>query len=223
MKRATSLAPGRRRTRDAADAVREKGNLDRAKIVETALALLDQVGVEGLSTRRLAAELGIKSASLYWHFKDKNELLNEMSGALFGQALRAPNVDGAEFDWSQWLAEGARAIRQTALSRRDGAQVMARPRPKALKTGWSFEDNVKTVTRSGLTDMESRLTMQTLRRYAIGAALQEQSTPASGAAAGIVLAGEEGFEFGLQTFLDGLKARIAEREKIARSIRKSRA
>jgi hypothetical protein len=72
--------------------------------------------------------------------------------------------------------------------------------------------------RSGLTDTESRLTMQTLRRYAIGAALQEQSTPGA-AAAGIVMAGEEGFEFGLQTFLDGLRARIAEHEKVGRSIR----
>ena len=62
---------------------REKGSLDRATIVRTALRLLDEVGIDGLSTRRLAAELGIKSASLYWHFKDKTELLNEMSGVMF--------------------------------------------------------------------------------------------------------------------------------------------
>ncbi len=226
MKQATAPAPapapGHPRSKDAVDAVREKGNLDRSIIVQTALALLDQVGVDGLSTRRLAAELGIKSASLYWHFKDKNELLNEMSGAMFEQALLSPNIDGPDFDWAEWLAEGARAIRQTALSRRDGAQVMARPRPRAPNTKISFEDNVKTVMRSGLSDMESRLTMQTLRRYAIGAALQEQSTPGAAATAGIVVAGEEGFEFGLQTFLDGLRSRIAEREKIGRSIRKSR-
>jgi TetR/AcrR family tetracycline transcriptional repressor len=215
-KRAISPAPGRNRhgTEDA----REKGSLDRATIVQTALALLDEVGVDGLSTRRLAAELGIKSASLYWHFKDKNELLNEMSGAMFEKALRAPNIDGPDFDWAEWLADGCRAIRQTALSRRDGAQVMARPRPRPPGIGISFEDNVKTLMRSGLTDTESRLTMQTLRRYAIGAALQEQSTPGA-AAAGIVMAGEEGFEFGLQTFLDGLRARIAEHEKVGRSIR----
>lgn len=222
IKRAISPAPGQNRTRGAVGEAREKGNLDRATIVQTALALLDDVGIDGLSTRRLAAELGIKSASLYWHFKNKNELLNEMSGALFEIALRLPNVDGPDFDWAEWLAEGARAIRQTALSRRDGAQVMARPRPKT-PTRISFEDNVKAVMRSGLTDMEARLTLQTLRRYAIGAALQEQSTPTGAAAAGIVVAGEEGFEFGLQTFLDGLKARIAKRDKPGRSIRKSRA
>lgn len=201
--------------------VREKGRLDRTAIVKSALKLLDEVGIDGLSTRRIAAELGIKSASLYWHFKDKSELLNEMSGAMFEECLPDAHPDGGpKFDWAEWLAEGARAIRRTALSRRDGAQVMARPRPKRTTGRVQFEENVKTVMRSGLTDMESRLTLQALRRYAIGAALQEQANPGGTTAAGVVVAGEEGFEYGLQTFIDGLRARLAEREKIARSLRK---
>jgi TetR/AcrR family tetracycline transcriptional repressor len=202
--------------------MREKGSLDRTTIVRTALRLLDEVGIDGLSTRRLAAELGIKSASLYWHFKDKNELLAEMSGAMFEECLPAPSVSGANFDWAEWLAEGARAIRRTALARRDGAQVMAFPRPKVTTGRAVFEENVKTLMRSGLADMECRLTMQTFRRYAIGAALQEQSNKGGSASVGIVGTGEEGFEFGLQTFIDGLKARLAERAKVAKSVRRSR-
>lgn len=206
----------------AGDETRERGSLDRATIVATALRLLDEVGVEGLSTRRLAAELGIKSASLYWHFKDKDELLNEMSGVMFVECLPAPNVDGADFDAWEWLAEGARAIRRTALSRRDGAQVMARPRPRVTTGRARFEDNVRTLMRSGLADMEARLAMQTLRRYAIGAALQEQSNKGASAAVGIVGTGDEGFEFGLQAFVDGLKLRVAERGKVAKSVKRQR-
>jgi TetR/AcrR family tetracycline transcriptional repressor len=202
--------------------MREKRTLDRATIVRTALSLLDEVGIDGLSTRRLAAELGIKSASLYWHFKDKNELLAEMSGAMFEECLPAPNVGGGSFDWADWLAEGARAIRRTALSRRDGAQVMAHPRPKVTSGRAVFEENVKTLMRSGLADMECRLAMQTFRRYAIGSALQEQSNKGASAAAGIVGTGEDGFEFGLQTFIEGLKVRLAERAKMAKSVRRSR-
>ena len=77
--------------------------------------------------------------------------------------------------------------------------------------------------RSGLADMEARLTMQTLRRYAIGAALQEQSNKGGSAAVGIVGTGEEGFEFGLQIFIDGLKARLAERAKVARTLKRTKA
>lgn len=201
---------------------RAKVSLDRETIVITALRLLDEVGIEALSTRRLAAELGIKSASLYWHFKDKNELLNEMSGAMFVECLPMPNVDGPQFDAFQWLADGCRAIRQTALSRRDGAQVMARPRPRVTTGRAQFEENVKTVMRTGLADMEARLTMQTLRRFAIGAALQEQSNTGSSAAAGVVGAGVEGFEFGLQTFLDGLRVRVAQKAKLARAVKRTR-
>jgi TetR/AcrR family tetracycline transcriptional repressor len=201
---------------------RERGSLDRVTIVATALRLLDEVGIDGLSTRRLATELGIKSASLYWHFKDKNELLNEMSGVMFEEALLLPNIDGPDFVWDEWLAEGARRIRRTALSRRDGAQVMARPRPRFPQTRIAFEDNVKTLMRSGLPDMECRLTMQALRRYAVGAALQEQSNKGAAAAVGIVGTGEEGFEFGLQTFIGGLKTRLAEQARLASAARRSR-
>jgi TetR/AcrR family transcriptional regulator, tetracycline repressor protein len=203
--------------------MREKGALDRETIVHTALRLLDEVGIDGLSTRRLAAELGIKSASLYWHFKDKNELLNEMSGVMFNEALNPPNVNGPDFEWAEWLADGARAIRRTAVSRRDGAQVMARPRSKSSQGKLAFEDNVKTLMRSGLADMEARLTMQTLRRYAIGAAMQEQSNTGLAAAIGIVATGEEGFEYGLQVFIDGLKARLAERAKVSKALKKKTA
>ena len=186
--------------------VREKGNLDRATIVQTALRLLDEVGIDGLSTRRLAAELGIKSASLYWHFKDKDELLNEMSGVMFEECLRRADANQPGFDALDWLADGAQAIRQTALSRRDGAQVMARPRPKALNAKPPLEDNVKAFAGSGLSDGEARMAIQTLQRFAIGAAMQEQSD--TGASAG-----DEGFEFGLKTFIDGLRVRINERKR----------
>lgn len=185
--------------------VREKGNLDRATIVQTALRLLDEVGIDGLSTRRLAAELGIKSASLYWHFKDKDELLNEMSGVMFEECLRTADANQPDFDALDWLADSAQAIRQTALARRDGAQVMARPRAKAPNSKAPLEDNVKALAGSGLSEPEARMAMQTLQRFAIGAAMQEQSNTATSA-------GDEGFAFGLKTFIDGLRVRIGERK-----------
>ncbi len=183
--------------------------LDRQVIVNVALDLLRREGVAGLSTRALAAELGIKSASLYWHFRDKDELLNAMSGVMFEEALQPPPSDLTDFDWADWLMDGARAIRRTALSRRDGAQVMARPRPLGPETRLPFEANVKALMTSGLPGRECALVMQTLRRFAIGSALQEQATPDAPADAH-VLAGEKGFEFGLQIILSGVRQRIAE-------------
>ena len=78
-------------------------------IVERALDLLDEVGMDGLSTRRLAAELGVKGPSLYWHFKNMRELFNHMAEALRESALPAP--DAFPHDWQAWLADGARGLR----------------------------------------------------------------------------------------------------------------
>src|SRR5262249_44124972 len=49
--------------------------LDQRQIVQAALGLLDEVGFDGLTMRSLAARLGIKAASLYWHVHSKQELL----------------------------------------------------------------------------------------------------------------------------------------------------
>ncbi len=50
--------------------------IDQEVIVRAALALLDEVGLEGLTMRRLADKLGIKASSLYWHLRNKQDLLD---------------------------------------------------------------------------------------------------------------------------------------------------
>jgi TetR/AcrR family tetracycline transcriptional repressor len=197
--------------------------LDRETIVRTALSLLDREGMDGLSTRRLAAELGIKSASLYWHFKDKGELLSEMSGAMFKECLQPADPDNDAFDVFEWLASFARAIRRVALSRRDGAQVMSRAKTKTPQARAGLEANVKIIMRTGLSDMEARMALQTIRRYAIGAVMQEQSAPDGARNAGITVTTAESFEFGLQAILVGLHMRAGDRIEAKPPARKSRA
>ena len=48
--------------------------ITREAIVEAALAVLNKEGIEGLSMRRVAEELGTGAASLYWHVRNKEEL-----------------------------------------------------------------------------------------------------------------------------------------------------
>ena len=83
-------------------------SLDRAAIVDSALGLLDRVGIDGLSTRKLAAELGIRGPSLYWHFKNKRQLLDHMAERMFREALPSPpGADLRGFDRRAWLQAGA--------------------------------------------------------------------------------------------------------------------
>ena len=67
--RAASTAAGRQRGPGGRGA-----GLTRHQIVERAIALMDAEGASALTIRRLARELGVESAALYWHFADKAEL-----------------------------------------------------------------------------------------------------------------------------------------------------
>ena len=63
--------------------------LSRETVIRAALDLLNEVGVDGLSTRRLAERLGVQQPALYWHFKNKRELLDALSGRCWSNATLA--------------------------------------------------------------------------------------------------------------------------------------
>ncbi len=66
----------------------ETSGLNREAVVQAALAMLDAVGVDGLSMRALADRLGVKAASLYWHLRDKDQLLELVAESGAGSSGR---------------------------------------------------------------------------------------------------------------------------------------
>lgn len=156
--------------------------------------------MDGLSTRRLAGELGVKGPSLYWHFKNMRELFDLMAEALLETALPAP--DAFPGDWPAWLADGARGIRRAALSRRDGARLLAAATPSGRNTVLRFQAMVGRLQSEGFRWREASGALMGLGRYAIGWALYEQQTLVRPASA------EETFEFGLQAMIAGLALKV---------------
>ena len=67
----------------AAEAERTK--LSRSTVVDGALALADAEGVEALTIRRLAQELGVTPMALYWHFRNKEELIAGLTDRIWGE------------------------------------------------------------------------------------------------------------------------------------------
>lgn len=95
--------------------------LDQAQIVQAALALLDEVGFDGLTMRSLADKLGIKAASLYWHVHDKQELLGLLADEICAP-MREPD---RTLPWRERLQEMAYEYRRILLAHRDAARVFA--------------------------------------------------------------------------------------------------
>ncbi len=80
--------------------------LDRGRIVEAALRIVDTDGVGALSLRRLADDLGVTPMSIYWHINDKAELLELVGEAVLAE-IKIPERTG---DWREQLRAIHRAM-----------------------------------------------------------------------------------------------------------------
>ncbi|MFJ3791570.1 TetR/AcrR family transcriptional regulator C-terminal domain-containing protein [Kitasatospora sp. NPDC090091] len=147
--------------------------LQRDEVVRTALRLLDEVGIDGLTTRRLARELGVQSPALYWHFKSKRELLDLMAEAMLAEAL-PPDREPSPEDWPGWLAEDARAKRRALLAYRDGARVHAGTLPTVAELP-AVEAQVAALCRAGLRPRTALRLLLTVDRYVMGWVAEEQA------------------------------------------------
>lgn len=88
--------------------------IDRKQVVDTALRLLNEVGLDGLTLRGIAKELNVQAPALYWHFKNKQELLDEMATEMVRRM--AGSLEGA----------GPVRARRPAPGRRCSATAAAR-------------------------------------------------------------------------------------------------
>ena len=82
--------------------------LNRERIHQGALRIVDADGLDGLSMRRLAAELGVRAPSLYGHVASKEDLLHSVAN----EVMDAVDVSAFESgDWQQGLRVWARSYR----------------------------------------------------------------------------------------------------------------
>ncbi|MFE3140219.1 TetR/AcrR family transcriptional regulator [Streptomyces scopuliridis] len=85
--------------------------LSRERIIETAGALVDAEGLEAVSTRRLAAELGVSGPSLYNHFRTKGEILEAVADAVSARVDLSMFEEGDGRDWRTALHDWAVSYR----------------------------------------------------------------------------------------------------------------
>lgn len=90
--------------------------------------MVDRSGMAGLSTRSLAAALHVKSPALYWHVRNKEELLSLMVEHLLQDSLEGIAPD---LHWTEWLRQVARRQRQLLLSHRDSGFIASLAPPSA--------------------------------------------------------------------------------------------
>jgi AcrR family transcriptional regulator len=204
-----------------------KPRLSREEVAGQALAFLDEHGLDGLSMRRLAAELGVGTMTLYGHFRSKDELLDAVVDAAV-QDQAEPALEGS---WEERLRELMRQTRR-GLARHPAVVKLRAERPVLRPEALRFCERTLSILRdAGLGPREAALAFRLLFTFVLGyasfspAGSEEEQARQSRAAIRALppdefpamaeasdelarsMAGDEAFEFGLDAILAGLAKR----------------
>ncbi|PSK87492.1 TetR family transcriptional regulator [Murinocardiopsis flavida] len=148
--------------------------LDRERVVRTALRQLDAHGLDGLTLRGIARELDVQAPALYWHFKSKAELLDEMATTMLRDLLAAEEPS-AVASWQETLTGSARGLRRMMLAHRDGAKVFSGTHLTDGSIYASQEANLRRLTEAGLALSDAMQGFHAVYSYTVGFAIEEQA------------------------------------------------
>ena len=200
--------------------------LSREQVAAAALELVDRHGLEALSMRRLAEELGVGTMTLYGYFRSKDELLDAVMDAA---ATGTPAVP-REGSWREQAR--ALAISWRANLERHPSIVQVRlQRPLLRATQFRITEQAIAILRAaGFGKADAAHGFRVLFTYAFGSVAFDRPGPEGlaevrSAMAALppeeypmvtsmvheaveTLSGAEQFEFGLDLILDGLEARL---------------
>jgi AcrR family transcriptional regulator len=203
--------------------------LSREQIAATALALVDREGLEALSMRRLAQEMGTGTMTLYGYVRDKDDLLDAVIDAA---AAESPAWGEGDGPWRDRLTSLMRELRRGL--ERHPALIQLRLRRPIMTPGAlrGTEAGLQVLVAAGLDPVEASRAFRTLFLYTFGFAAfvteggrEEHRAQVRAAFAVLppedyplltssveeladVLGGDEQFEFGLARVLDGIEARL---------------
>jgi TetR/AcrR family tetracycline transcriptional repressor len=183
--------------------VRERlvpGTLSRDRIIDVALELSEREGLEALSMRRIAAELGTGAMSLYNHVPDKAALLMGLAERVLAEVEMPESAS-----WREVAGSWATSLRATLLAHhRIVFVVVAASESQPLtKVSQALVDEL---VRARLSDDHAREVMWAVGRFVAGAVFLDAAYLRIGRAERAPL--DQIFARGLSCLLDGLEGHI---------------
>lgn len=196
--------------------------LSRDAILDAALTIIDEGGLEACTMRAVAAELGVEAMSLYWHVPGKEALLD---GVVQRMLAAAPEVEHRD-DWRDELCAIAQAMRGVLLLHPNAIPLLAgRALGSHAASGAVVATTLGTLEAAGFERAVAIRAARTVYRYVIGYSLVESSVravpdgpPALNAESPLLSEFAEAvvndppadlFDYGLQTLLDGLAVSLS--------------
>ncbi|MCB5181727.1 TetR/AcrR family transcriptional regulator C-terminal domain-containing protein [Streptomyces antimicrobicus] len=151
--------------------------LSRETVAEAALRLLNETGLDKLTLRAIATELNVKAPALYWHFRNKQELIDEMATEMYRRMTAAPQplTDGASPPtWRDRVMAACVGLRRALLAYRDGARVFSGSRFTGTEHAEHTEVHLRALLDAGFDLPQAVRTFSTAFAYTLGFVSEEQ-------------------------------------------------
>lgn len=175
-------------------------SLDPAIILAAAFDVLDSDGLEQLTMRKVADRLSVMPSALYWHYRNKAELLGSMGGAMYRQA--SSSVHDCT-NWSDWLVSFGLTLHSILRSHRDASRLIAvaspDPHPKVGDPGLEM---VRPLINLGLSEGRALRYTSSIICLAVGWSTYHDN-PAMQVLLGRIMDFDESFKGGLSAMVDG--------------------
>ncbi|HSE10840.1 MAG TPA: TetR/AcrR family transcriptional regulator C-terminal domain-containing protein, partial [Nocardioidaceae bacterium] len=184
-------------------------------VIDTAITILDDQGLPGLTMRRLATALGLQQSALYWHFESKQLLLAAMAEEILSRGPE-PTPDGG---WDSALTAEASALRDSLLAYRDGAELVSTVYAFGLGANEPHRRLAAAVASTGASAAEAEVAATVILQFVLGFTFSEQQhlqASSAGAIEGTPLPDDstsrptaaDPFRAGIALILDGIRARL---------------
>src|SRR5712691_4147948 len=123
--------------------------LSRAGLVSAGLSLVHESGLDALTMRALADRLNVKAASLYWHLRDRKELLELLADSILAGVRGTPSGP-----WRSVARGTAFALAAGVSAQRDAARILLEV-PDALQRSAPYSSVKQSLRDAGLQPTEA--------------------------------------------------------------------
>jgi TetR/AcrR family transcriptional regulator, tetracycline repressor protein len=179
------------------------------RIAKVALELLNHVGLDGLTTRRLADKLGVQGPALYHHFKSKAELLGVLATEILRESLGMIVDHG---DWKRWLLDHAVTNRLTLLRYRDSARIVAASAPTYAMRRKIMPTVAKPLLDAGFKRNDAFEAISLVAAFTLGYVIEEQNDVMRRYISSVIDV-DRGFLHCVEALIAGIEVKYAARAK----------
>ncbi|MCJ8012187.1 TetR/AcrR family transcriptional regulator C-terminal domain-containing protein [Paenibacillus sp. KQZ6P-2] len=138
--------------------------LDQSRIIQTALQLLDEIGLKELSMNKIANKLQVKTASLYYHVQDKDQLM----GLLTDRISSSMEWPESSLPWREQLGLWGEAFRKILLSHRDTVDLFNSSIASGYDRLKQVEKLYALLSSIGFSDQQVPWVASILKNYVLG-------------------------------------------------------